>query len=92
MSINITLTPSEERKLAELARAHGKDPAGHAHDVVSAYLKVADPAETRTFEEIISPLWEGWRNSGMTDSAVDDLFEQELHACRRERRVEKGAP
>jgi hypothetical protein len=37
MSIEITLTPEQERKLVELARARGKDPAAHAHDVVAAY-------------------------------------------------------
>ncbi len=42
MSIHITLTPEEERKLAELARVRGKDPAAHAHDVVAAYLNGAD--------------------------------------------------
>jgi hypothetical protein len=92
MSISITLTPAEERKLAELARANGKDPASYAHDVVSAYLKVADKTGTKTFEEVVSPIWEAWRQSGMKDSEVDDLFEQELRAVRSERRAGKSAP
>ena len=29
MSIHITLTPEEEQKLAEFARARGTDPAAH---------------------------------------------------------------
>jgi hypothetical protein len=82
MSILITLTPDEERKLAELARARGKDPAAHAHDVVTAYLDGADPNGTKSFAEILEPIWRGWRQSRMTDSEVDDLFEQELREVR----------
>jgi hypothetical protein len=92
MSINITLTPLEERKLADLARANGKDPAAYAHDVVSTYLKIVHDPETRTFEEIISPIWDAWRKSGLTNSEVDDLFEEELQATRSERRTGENAP
>jgi hypothetical protein len=92
MSISITLTPSEERKLAELARAMGKDPAGYAHDVVSAFLSAADEAGTRTFEEILAPIWEAWRRSGMSESEVDDLFQRELHGARNDRRASREAP
>ena len=92
MSIHITLTPEEERKLATLARARGKDPATHAHDVVAAYLNGADQRGTKSFEEILAPIWEGWRQSGMTDGDVDNLFEQELGDARRERRRSEGTP
>jgi hypothetical protein len=92
MSIHITLTPEQERKLAELARARGKDPAAHAHDVVTAYLKGADQKGAKSFAEILAPIWEGWRQSGMTDSEVDDLFERELRDVRSERRRSTEAP
>ena len=92
MSINITLTPEEDRKLAELARVRGKDPAAHAHDVVIAYLNGADEKGTKSFEEILAPIWEGWRQSGMADGEVDDLMEQELREARSERRRSKGMP
>jgi hypothetical protein len=92
MSINISLTPAEERKLADLARANGKDPDAYAHDVVSAYLTLADENGSRTFEEILAPIWEEWRRSGLTDSEVDDLLEQELRGARVARRDAKGTP
>jgi hypothetical protein len=94
MSIQITLTPEEERTLAELARARGKAPADHAHDVVIAYLRGASGTRggVKSFEEILAPIWEGWRQSGMTDDEVDDLFEEELQAARGERRRSKGTP
>jgi hypothetical protein len=92
MSILIMLTPEEERKLAELARARGKDPAAHANDAVTAYLNSADPRATKSFAEILAPIWEGWRQSGMADDEVDDLMEQELREARSERRRSKGTP
>jgi hypothetical protein len=92
MSINITLTHEEEQKLAELARARGKDVAAHVHDVVIAYLNGADQIGTKSFEEILAPIWAGWRQSGMADDEVDDLMEQELQEARSERRRSKGTP
>ena len=35
-SIQMTPTPDEERKFAELAQARGKGPASHAREVVTA--------------------------------------------------------
>jgi hypothetical protein len=92
MSIQITLTPAEERKLAELARARGKDPADHAHDVVAAYLNGANQSGTKSFEEILGPIWAGWRENQMTDREIDDLLEQELREVRGERRRPQATP
>jgi hypothetical protein len=92
MSIQITLTPDQERKLAELARASGNDQAAHAHDVVTAYLNGANQGGTKSFEEILAPIWEGWRITGLTNGEVDDLFDEELRASRGERRRPKKTP
>ena len=92
MSIYITLTPEEERKLAELARARGQDPADHAHDVVITYLNGVDPRIAKSFAEILAPIWDEWRKSGMSAGEIDDLFEQELQVVRRERRQPKETP
>jgi hypothetical protein len=74
----------------ELARARGKELATHAHDVVTAYLNGADARGTKSFEEILAPIWEGWRHSGMGESEVDELFEKERQEVRSERRWSKG--
>jgi hypothetical protein len=92
MTIHITLTPEEERRLAELARARGKDPAVRVHDVVTAYLNGPDPRGAKSFEEILVPIWEGWRQSSTADGDIDDLMEQELRDARNERRWSKGTP
>jgi hypothetical protein len=90
MSIHITLTPDEERRLTELARARGQDAATHAHDVVIAYINGADQKSIKSFAEILEPIWQGWRDTGITDGDVDHLFEQELRDARNERRQSKG--
>jgi hypothetical protein len=90
MTISITLTPDQERTLEELARQDGKDPSVYVNDVVAAYLNGARSKGEKTFEEILTPVWEGWQRSGMTEDEIDDLFGQELQEVRRERRRQKG--
>jgi hypothetical protein len=92
MTIEIALTPEEERKLTELARTCGTDPATHAHDVVAAYLSGASQSHGKSFADILAPIREGWHQSGMTDAEVDELFESELREARRERRRPSEAP
>ena len=60
--------------------------------MVTAYLNGADQGGTKSFEEILAPIWEGSRQSGMADDEVDDLMEQELREARSERRRSKGTP
>ena len=74
MSITISLTPDQEQKLEELARRSGKDPSEYVHDVVTAYLNGRGRG-VKTFEEILAPIWEGWRQSGLLDAEIDDLFQ-----------------
>jgi hypothetical protein len=88
--ICITLSPDQERQLEELARQNGKDPAAYVNDVVTAYLKAVRSKGEKTFAEILTPIWEGWRQSGMTENEIDDLFGHELQEVRRERRQQKG--
>jgi hypothetical protein len=90
MTISITLTPEHERQLEQLARQNGKDPAAYVSDVMAAYLNGVGSKGEKTFEEILPPIWEGSRQSGMTEDEIDDLFALELQEVRRERRQKKG--
>jgi hypothetical protein len=90
MTISISLTPEQERTLEELARQSGKDPSAYAIGVLTAYLNGVRSRPEKTFEEILAPIWEGWRQSGMTEDEIDDLFGQELQEVRRERRQGKA--
>ncbi|MGO9466375.1 MAG: hypothetical protein ACLQVF_19715 [Isosphaeraceae bacterium] len=89
MTININLTADQERQLEELARQNGKEPAAYVNDVVTAYLNGVSSKGQKTFEEILAPIWEGWRQSGMTEDQINELFGRELQEVRRERRQRK---
>jgi hypothetical protein len=90
MTISITLTPDQERQLEELARQSGKDTSAYVNVVVTAYLDRVTPEREKTFEAFLAPIWEGWRQSGMTEDEIDNLFQRELQEVRRERRQRKG--
>jgi hypothetical protein len=60
--------------------------------VVTAYLNGVHEKGTKSFEEILAPIWEGWRQSGVADSELDKLFTRELQESRSERRLSKGTP
>jgi len=90
MTISITLTPDQERKLEAIARSTGKDPSVYVNDMVATYLNGIESKGEKTFEEILAPVWEGWRQSGMTEEETDGLFRQELEEVRRERRQRKA--
>jgi predicted DNA-binding protein len=90
MTISITLTADQERKLEAIARRNGKDPSAYVNDMVTTYLNGVESEGEKTFEEILAPVWEGWQQSGMTEEEIDDLFSQELQEFRRERRERKG--
>jgi hypothetical protein len=92
MTIQISLTPDQERQLSELARRNGKEPSVYVNDVVTAYLKGLRSKGEKGFEEILAPIWEGWRQSGMTDAEIDDLLGRELEEARRERRQRNVRP
>lgn len=91
MTINITLTPEQERTLQDLARRSGKDPAAYVQKVVAAHLSRARHQPVKTLEKILTPIWEGWRHSGMTEDEIDEFFDQELQEVRRERRQQKAS-
>ncbi len=90
MTVSIDLNPEQERQLEELARQRGKDPSAYVSDLVAAFLEGAQSCGSSSFEKILAPIWEGWRQSGMTEDEIDDLFGGELAEIRRERRPQKG--
>ena len=90
MTINLNLTPDQERKLEELARQSGKDPSAYINEVVTVYLNGAGTKGAESFGEILAPIWDGWRQSGMTEDQIDELFGRELQQVRQERRLRKG--
>jgi hypothetical protein len=80
MTINIELRPDEEHALRERARQSGRDVSEYVHLVLKAHIEGA-----KTFAEILSPVWEGFRRGGMTEDQAADFLEGELEEARRER-------
>lgn len=95
MTITIRLGPEEERKLAERAAQAGKDLAGYVlrlieRDIEAPPRDVSTPDAKRTFAEILAPIHEDFRESGMSGDELDALLEDSLSEVRSERREKKS--
>ena len=82
MTISIELRPDEERVLRERARENGQDISEYLHLVLKEHIEGSKP-----FAEILTPVWEGFRQSGMTEEQAAEFLEEELHAARSERKA-----
>jgi hypothetical protein len=47
---------------------------------------------SRTFDEILAPIREGWQQSGMTEDEITALFQETRDEVRQERRAQKETP
>ena len=94
MTIKIELRPDEERELRELARASGRDLSEYVHQVLTEHLRSGQSPEaaSKTFDEILAPIREGWQQSGMTEDEITALFGETRDEVRQERRARKETP
>jgi hypothetical protein len=94
MALKIELRPDEERELRELARASGRDLSEYVHRVLAEQIRFGRGPRTaaKSFDEVLAPVREGWRQSGMTEDEITALFEETRDEVRRERRARKGTP
>jgi hypothetical protein len=76
MTVTIDLTPDEERRLQERAAQHGQDLPAYLHQLIRENLDAAPPASSRTLAEVLAPVREDFRKSGMTEEELDDLVEE----------------
>jgi hypothetical protein len=81
MTINIELRPDEERVLLERARQSGRDVSEYVHLVLKEHIE-----GEKTFAEILTPVWDGFRQCGMTEDQAAEFLESELQEARRERK------
>jgi hypothetical protein len=86
MTITIELPPETERKLLARAAASGKDVTTLVVEAVEEKLRT----DLHTFAEILAPIHEGFRQSGMSEAELDALLEQTLAEARRERREKRS--
>jgi hypothetical protein len=80
MTLTIQLTPEVERLVAARAAERGQD----VQAVVSELIERGIRSEP-TIEEILAPFREQVAESGMTESELDDLFEEARNEVHQER-------
>jgi hypothetical protein len=86
MTLTITFPPDTERLLLARAAATGKDVTTLVREAVEEKLRTPSP----TFAEILAPVHEEVRASGMTEEALDALLESTLEEVRQEGREREG--
>lgn len=86
MTLTIDLPIETERKLLARAAASGKDVATLVREAVEETLRTPLP----TFTEILAPVHEDFRRSGLTGEELDTLLEGTLAEVRKERRERQG--
>jgi hypothetical protein len=94
MTINIELRPEVERALLERARMSGRDISQYVHQVLTEHIRSGQSPETasKTFDEILAPVREGWQQGGMSEDEITALFVETRDEVRKERRARKETP
>ena len=82
MTIRIELHPDEEQVLRERAQLSGRDVAEYIHLVLRQHID-----GSKTFDQILTPVWEGFRDRGMTEDEAAEFLEEEYRAAKRERNL-----
>jgi hypothetical protein len=82
MTITIDFSPETERQLLARAAATGKDVTTLVREAVEEELRRPLPS----FQQILAPVHEDFRRSGMSAQELDALLEASLNEVRQERR------
>lgn len=84
-TIEITGLPQGTREaIQELSRSKGKSAEEYLRTLIEAEI-----LSEQTFSEILAPIREGFRKSGMTDEQLDVLFEEARQKVRQEDQTNK---
>lgn len=84
-TIEITGLPEGTREaIKELSQSKGKSSEEYLRTLIEA-----DILSQKTFAEILAPIREGFRKSGMTEDQLDDLFEEARQRVHREDQIDK---
>jgi hypothetical protein len=86
MTITITLPPATEQRLRAQAQATGKDVGTFVLEAVEARLSLAK----LSLRDILAPVHEDFRKSGMTEAELDTLLQDALSQARAERTSDPG--
>ena len=88
MTLSIDLPPATIEKLHAEAAASGKDVATLVREAVEVKLAVAG----RSFRDIMAPVHEDFRKSGLTGEQLDSLIDRSLADLRVERKNSPKQP
>ncbi|HUY33872.1 MAG TPA: hypothetical protein VMV69_14080 [Pirellulales bacterium] len=86
MTLTIDLPAETERKLLAQAAATGKDVATLVREAVEEKFRAPLP----TFAEILAPVHEDFRRSGMNEAVLDALMNETLAEVRKQRGRRQG--
>jgi hypothetical protein len=90
MTISIELAADEVQMLEAKARARGQVVSDFVRELIRKELRNGPgmlEAGEKTLAEILTPIWDGWRETGMTEEETEKLLEGELGELRQERRA-----
>jgi hypothetical protein len=85
MTITLRLSPEEEKKLTERASETGQDVASYVQRLIAR-----DIERPRTLAELLAPIHEDFRRTGMSEQELETFLESELAEARKERKEAKG--
>src|SRR5262249_61469118 len=92
MTITIELRPEDELVLRERARTSGRELPEYVRRVLEEHIRSIPRPEAApgTFDQVLAPVREGWRQGGMTEEEIDARFQRELEEIRRQRLERRG--
>ena len=86
MTITITLSPETEERLRAQAEITGKDVGTLVLEAVETRLSLSE----LRFRDILGPVHEDFRRSGMTEGELNSLLQEALSEVRAERKNDSG--
>lgn len=87
VTVKLSLTPEEEQMLLWCVTEKGQDVAGYLHTLVEEDLR-RPPA----LSEILAPIHEEFRQSGMTEDELSALIDEAREEVWQEKQRGKAAP
>jgi hypothetical protein len=96
MNLSITLPPGTEKTLQELASRQGKNTSSYVQEILEEKIRQEIDAQKgqraqTSFDTILAPVREGFRESGLGEQELDDLFAEARQEVWDEKH-KKGAP
>ena len=84
MTLEIPISAEAEARLRRRAAAAGEDLPSYVAKLVAHFAEPPTP-----LVELSGPIYEAFKESGMTDEELGDLLEQAKHEMRAERRARR---